>query len=74
MPRKRTQLPRLLKYSEGLFDGTFRDWGTEPVDLKINPGSKPFNSNYYMVPRINSETFCKDRKCIVKTGVLTPVQ
>ena len=65
MPRKRTQLPRLLKYSEGLFDGTFRDWGTEPVDLKINPGSKPFNSKYYPAPRINKENFRKGLKQLV---------
>ena len=54
-----TQLISLLKDFDDLFGGTLGDWATEPVDLELNPGSKPFNSRYYPVPRINKETFRK---------------
>ena len=40
-----------------LFDGTLGDWDTETVILELNPDSKPFNSKYYPVPRINKKTF-----------------
>ena len=69
-----TQLLRLLEYFEDLFDGTLGDRDTVSVDLELKPGSKPFNSKYYMVPRINKENFCKELKCLVELGMLTSVQ
>ena len=57
-----------------MFDGTSGDWATEPVDLELNPDSRPFNSRYYPVPRINKEIFRNNLKCLVEIGVLTPVQ
>ena len=54
---ERTQLLMLLKYFQDLFDGTIGDWYTEPVDLKLKPGSKPLDSKYYPVLGINKETF-----------------
>ena len=42
--------------------------------MELNEGSKPFNSNYYPVPRIDKEKFCKELKILVEIGVLTPVQ
>ena len=54
---ERTFLLVLIEYFEDLFDGTLGNWATEPVDLELNPYSKPFNSIYYPVPRINKETF-----------------
>ena len=48
-----TQLLRLLKYFEEFFDGTLGDWDAEPVDLELKLGSKPLNSKYYPVLRIN---------------------
>ena len=71
---ERTLLLILLEYFEDLFDGTLGNWATEPVDLEINPYSKPFNSRYYPVPRINKETSRKDLKSPVEIGGLTPVQ
>ena len=59
---KVTQLLRRLEYFKDLFDGTLGDWDTVPVNLELKPGSKPFNSKYYPVPRINKDTFCKDLK------------
>ena len=50
---ERNLLPSLLKDFEDLFDGTLGDWDIGPVYLELNPGSKPFNSRYYPVPRIN---------------------
>ena len=63
---KRTLLLILLEESEDLFDGTLGDWATKPVDLEIKPDSKPFNSRYYPVPRINKEIFRKEIKRLVE--------
>ena len=64
----------LLEDFEDLFDGTLGDWATETVGLELNPDSKPFNSRYYLVPRIKKETFWRDIKRLDEIGVLTPVQ
>ena len=45
----------LLEDFGDLFDGTLGYWDNDPVDLEINPDSKPMNSKYYPVPRINKE-------------------
>ena len=62
---ERTQIIRILKYFKDLSDGNLGDWDTEPVDLELNPGSKPFNRKYYLVPIIDKETFCKELKLLV---------
>ena len=67
-------LPSLFEDFKELLDGNLEDWATETVDLELKPGSKPFNSIYYLVPRINKETFHKELKCLVEILVLTPVQ
>ena len=48
-----TQLLRLLKYFDNLFDGTIWDWYTEPANLELNTDSKPLNCIYYLLPIIN---------------------
>ena len=53
----RTLLLSLLEDFEDFFDVTLGYWATEPVDLDLNQYSKPFNSKYYPVPRINKENF-----------------
>ena len=55
--KERTQLLSLLEDYEDLFDGTLEEWATETFDLELKPGSKPFNSRYYTVPRINKDFF-----------------
>ena len=50
---ERTLLLSLLEDFEDLFDGNLGKWSTDSVDLELNPYSKPFNSRYYPVPRIN---------------------
>ena len=67
-------LLRILKDFEDLSDVNLGDWATKPVDLEINPYSKPFNSRYYPVPRINRENFRKDLNRLVEIEVLTQVQ
>ena len=42
--------------------------------MELKPYSKPFNSRYYLVPRINKETFRKELKRLVEVVLLTPVQ
>ena len=71
---KRTQLLRLLKYFEDLFDGDLGDWVTEPVNLEPKPYSKPFSCKYYPFPIINKDTFRKEIKRLVQIGVLDPVK
>ena len=56
------------------FYGFLCNWDTETVDLELNTDSKPFNSRYYLVPRINKTKFQKELKRLVEIGVLTPVQ
>ena len=69
-----TQLLTILEGLEDFFDVILGDWYTEPIDLELNPGSKPYNSKYYLVPRISEEIFQKELKRLVKIGVLTTVQ
>ena len=57
-----THLLSLLEYFGELFGGTLGDWATDPVDLYLKPGYKPFNCIYYPVPRINRERFRKEHK------------
>ena len=64
---ERTQLLRLPKELEDLFDRTLGDLNTEPVNLEFNPDSKPFNCKYYPVPRINKEPFWREIHRLVKT-------
>ena len=64
----------LLEDFESFFDRTLGDWATEPVGLELNPDSKPFNSRYYPVPRINKEKFRKEIKRLVEIGVPKLVQ
>ena len=54
-----TQLLSLLEEYGELFDGTLWDWDTEPVNLELKLGSKPFNSRYYSFHRINKDVFTK---------------
>ena len=74
MLNKELFLLSLLGDFEDLFDGTLGDWATEPVDLELNPDSKPFNSRYYPVPIINKEIFLKELKRLVEIVLLTPVK
>ena len=64
----------LLGYSKNFFDVTLCEWATDPVDLEIKPYYKPFNSRYYLVPRINKEKFRKEIKSLLEILVLTTVQ
>ena len=54
------KLPGLIKEFEDLFDGNIGAWDTSPIKLELDPGSKPFNASYYLVPRMNKDNFCKE--------------
>ena len=56
---ERTLLLNIIEEFEDFFYGTLGDWDTEPVYLEIKPYFKPFNSRYYLVPRINKSFFEK---------------
>ena len=74
---ERTQLLALQIFS-GLFYGTLGDWDTEPVDLGQNPGSKPFSSKYYLVPRLTRRPFARSinlsKNRSVNSGTIESVQ
>ena len=57
-----------------MFGGTLGYWDTDPVELELNPDSKPFHCKYYPVPKTNKDTFLKEIKRLVKIVVLTPLQ
>ena len=63
----------LIEDFEDLFDITLGNWGTGPVNLELNPYSKPFNRRYYSVPIFNKENFRKEFKLLVEIIVLTLV-
>ena len=71
---ERTLLLSFIEDFEDLFDGNLGEWDTEPVDLNLNPDSKPLNSEYYSFPRINKETYQNKLKRLVKIILLTSVQ
>ena len=71
---QREKLLSLLTEFEDLLDNTLVKWDTTPDDLDVKTISKPFNARYYMVTKINNETFHKDLQHLVDIGVLTPVQ
>ena len=71
---ERTQLLSLLEDFEDFFGGTLGYWATDPVELDIKPGSKLFNSRYYLVPIINKDKFLKELKRLLEIVVLTPLQ
>ena len=57
-----------------MFDVTLGYWDTYPVELELNPDSKPFSCKYSPVHRINKYTFRQKIQCLFKIGVLTTVQ
>ena len=54
---ERTELLRLVRDFEDLFVCNLGDWDIYPVDLELNPYSKPFKFKYYPVPIIKKYTF-----------------
>ena len=71
---ERTQLLILLKDFKEFLEDTLGDRSTESIDFGIKPGSKPFNSKYYSVPRINKETFRNELRRLLEIRVITTVQ
>ena len=55
--KEKTQLLRLLKYFEDLFDGTLGEWDTEPVDPELNPNYKSLIVNIIWYPELTIRTF-----------------
>ena len=58
-------LADILDEFEDLFDTILVEWDTETVDLGLNSYSKPFISRYYLVTRINKETFSKELQRLI---------
>ena len=58
--KDRTQILGLFKDFEDFFDVTLGYWDTDPIEPDLQPNSKLFSCEYYPVPSINEETFCKE--------------
>ena len=65
---------KLLKQFESLFNGTLSKWKTKLVKIETRSDSKPVNSRWYPVPRINKLAFKKELERLVSIGVLERVQ
>ena len=72
--KQKDQLLALLEDFEDIFDGTLGHWKTDPIEIELKPGSKPYNGRYYPVPKINKETFKKELLRLVDIGVLNRVE
>ena len=59
----------LNKY-ELLFDGTVVTWKKKPADIELYPGSKPYHTKPYPVPRAHKSVFWKDAERLCQLGVL----
>ena len=57
---KKSMLYDLLTKYEFIFGGTIGTWKTKPVDIKLQPISKPYNSKPYPVTRAYGLVFCKE--------------
>ena len=55
----RIKLMSILNGLEDLFDVTLVEWEIENVKIELKPNCRPVNSKYYLVYRINKDTFQK---------------
>ena len=60
----------LLTEFEELFDGTLGDWKTNPVTLRLKPGSIPYHGKPYPVPHVHKDTLRKEVDRLEQLGVL----
>ena len=59
----------LLHEYEGLLHGTLGTWNIDPVSMELKPDHKTSSARYYLVPKINKETFWKELTRLVDIGV-----
>jgi len=67
---QRAGLLKALQDYEELFDGTFGDWKTKPVSLKLKEGAKPYHGRPYPAPQKHLGPTKRDVERLVKIGVL----
>jgi hypothetical protein len=61
---ERSNLKRLLKKLETLFDGTLATWDTEPIDLDLkDPDAKPYHARPYLL-RAKSTALNGHHQCL----------
>ena len=58
--KQRSKLKSLLYRYKELFDGTLGDWKTDPVNVQLKEGARPFNMKPYPVPHIHIKTLKKE--------------
>ena len=67
---KHKALLSLLPVFEELFDGPLSDWKTNPVTLRLKPGSIPYHGKPFPVPHVHKDTLQKEVDRLEELGVL----
>ena len=57
----------ILNKYKFLFEVTLGNWNTKPVDIEIQPGSKPHHTKIYPVHQAHKEVFFKGSITVVPT-------
>jgi hypothetical protein len=65
---QKISLKLLLSKYKHLFDGSMRDWKTDPVDLRLKSGEMPFQLSPFPVPKIHMETLKKEINRLCELG------
>ncbi len=67
------ELYLLLKKYESLFDGTLGTWKTDPIDIELKEGAKPYHAKPWPVPHIHLATLKLEIDRLIELGVLKKV-
>ena len=65
--RQQSQLIKLLREFEPLFDGSLGDWDTTPVSLKLKEGATPFKGRPFPILQIHLEVLKNGSSEIMRT-------
>ena len=53
---EKSQLLRLLKKYDVLFDGTLGKWNNKKLELELREGATPYHAKAYPIPKIHEKT------------------
>ena len=67
---ERNQLRSLLYEFEDLLDGTLGDMTSDPVDIELKDGAKPYAGRPYSIPQAHLNLLKKEVERLVQIGVL----
>ena len=71
---QKSELLKLLKKFEHLFDGTLGHWKTDPIDIKLkDPNSTPVHSKPYPVPHSQEQKLKEEIERLCQQGVMRKI-